>query len=621
MRHALAPDDAGFMPARVFWGLPEEHTLDRMTVTLPALTYRRTEELGLDFLLLYPSFGLTVLAVPDDEVRRAVARALNTYYAEVYADYSDRLEPVAVIPTFTPEEAVEELDYAVGRLGLKAVVMNGVIPRRRGRTAARPRGWTRSGTGACTTTTPVGALCRARRRPRVPRRRLRLGQPRLPSNYVYNHLGNFGAAQEAACRSLLMGGVTRRFPDLHFAFLEGGVAWAAQLYADVLGHYEKRNTDVVGMFDPRRFDLDQCAQLLDGFATGRIADRRERYERNAAKAKAAAPSDTLGFDDFAESQLTDPEQIVDIFTRQFHFGCEADDPLNALAFNGRVLPTARHSSAMFASDIGHWDVPDMRGVLPEAWELVDDGLLDEDEFRAFTFGNAVRMLTAANPDFFAGTAIADAVIPTTDRRADRSGAIVTGGGRGIGRRHCLELARHGARVVVNDPGVSVRGEGDAEPQPSAPPTTWWPRSSRRGAPRSPTTRRSRVGMRSRRWWRARSTSSAARRAGEQRGHPARPHDHLHDGGGLRPGPRRAPQGDVLDDQHACDYWRTVGKAGGENSARIVNTTSGAGMYGNVGQAAYAAAKAAIANLTLVTALEMGRYNLAANRSRRWRPPG
>ena len=233
------------------------------------------------------------------------------------------------------------------------------------------------------------------------------------SNYVYNHLGNFAAAQEAACRSLLMGGVTRRFPDLHFAFLEGGVAWAAQLYADLLGHFEKRNADVVGQFDPRRFDLDLCAKLLDGFATGRIADRRDRYERNAAKAQAAAPSDTLGFDDFAESELTDPDQIVDVFTRQFHFGCEADDALNALAFDSRVLPRGARLSAMFASDIGHWDVPDMRGVLPEAWELVEDGLLDEDEFRAFTFGNAARMLTAANPDFFAGTAVADAVTATT----------------------------------------------------------------------------------------------------------------------------------------------------------------------------------------------------------------
>jgi hypothetical protein len=47
----------------------------------------------------------------------------------------------------------------------------------------------------------------------------------------------------------------------------------------------------------------------------------------------------------------------------------------------------------------------MRHVLLEAWELVDDGLLDADEFRDFTFGNAARMLTANNPDFFAGTAV------------------------------------------------------------------------------------------------------------------------------------------------------------------------------------------------------------------------
>ena len=55
--------------------------------------------------------------------------------------------------------------------------------------------------------------------------------------------------------------------------------------------------------------------------------------------------------------------------------------------------------------IGHWDVTDMRDVLPEAWELVDDGLLDLAQFRDFTCGNAVRMLTAAAPDFFKGTVL------------------------------------------------------------------------------------------------------------------------------------------------------------------------------------------------------------------------
>ena len=67
-------------------------------------------------------------------------------------------------------------------------------------------------------------------------------------------------------------------------------------------------------------------------------------------------------------------------------------------------------------------------------------------------------------------------------------AIVTGGGRGIGREHCLELARHGASVLVNDPGVGLRGdEGEERPRP----TRWWTRSPPWAAWRSPTTRRSR----------------------------------------------------------------------------------------------------------------------------------
>jgi predicted TIM-barrel fold metal-dependent hydrolase len=406
MRRALAPEDGGFMPARVFWGLPEEHTLDRMTVTLPALTHRRAEEFGLDFLLLYPSFGLTVLTMPDAEVRGAVSRALNTYYAELYRDYRDRLAPVAVIPTFTPEEAIAELDHAVGVLGLRAIVMNGVIPR-----SERPDGtkapWLDTlGHGSAYDYDPVWARCEELGvTPAFHGIGYGWGSRVSATNYVHNHLGNFAAAQEAVCRSLVMGGVPRRFPELRFAFLEGGVAWGAQLYADLLGHYEKRNHEVVGQFDPHRFDLDQSARLLDEFATGRLRDHRDRYQHIAARLKDAPPHESLGTDDFAEAQITDPAQITDIFTRQFSFGCEADDPLNALAFDRALLPRGARLNAMFASDIGHWDVPDMRKVLVEAWELVDDGLLDLDEFRDFTFANSARMLTAGNPDFFAGTAV------------------------------------------------------------------------------------------------------------------------------------------------------------------------------------------------------------------------
>jgi NAD(P)-dependent dehydrogenase (short-subunit alcohol dehydrogenase family) len=65
-------------------------------------------------------------------------------------------------------------------------------------------------------------------------------------------------------------------------------------------------------------------------------------------------------------------------------------------------------------------------------------------------------------------------------------------------------------------------------------------------------------------------------------------------------------------KHACDYWRAQAKSGNAIDARIVNTVSGAGLWGNVGQSAYGAAKAAIANLTVVTAMEMRRYRVAVN---------
>jgi len=65
--------------------------------------------------------------------------------------------------------------------------------------------------------------------------------------------------------------------------------------------------------------------------------------------------------------------------------------------------------ALFSSDIGHWDVPDMRGVLLEAWELVEREQLAENDFRDFTFANAVDLFTSANPNFFEGTSVEEAV--------------------------------------------------------------------------------------------------------------------------------------------------------------------------------------------------------------------
>jgi hypothetical protein len=61
--------------------------------------------------------------------------------------------------------------------------------------------------------------------------------------------------------------------------------------------------------------------------------------------------------------------------------------------------------AIFGSDIGHWDVPEFDCPLEEAYELVEDGILDDAAFRDFVFGNPVRFYGSLDPDFFVGTAI------------------------------------------------------------------------------------------------------------------------------------------------------------------------------------------------------------------------
>jgi predicted TIM-barrel fold metal-dependent hydrolase len=410
--------DGGFLPVRVFHGLPAENTLDRMTATLPQLMHRRLDEFGIDFALLYPSFGLTLLALPDDEVRTAACRAYNLYVTEAYRDVRDRLEPVALIPTFTPGEAEAEIRHAVGVLGLKTVVMSGVVPRR-----VRPDGtehpWVDTlGHESQFDYDPVwAACCELHVAPAFHGIGYGWGSRVSSRNYVHNHLGNFAAAQEAACRSLVMGGVLRRFPDLRCTFLEGGVTWACQLYADLLGHFEKRNGVAVRAFDDATLDLPLATALYDEYATGAMAGDHARFatvmERAADAARAVDA--TAGVDDFAESGIRSADDIVDIFSRQFSFGCEADDPMNALAFDRHALPHGVRLAALFASDIGHWDVPDAREVLLEAWELVEDGRLDHTDFADFTGWNVVRTLTAANPTFFAGTALGGIAAPPSTR--------------------------------------------------------------------------------------------------------------------------------------------------------------------------------------------------------------
>jgi hypothetical protein len=226
------------------------------------------------------------------------------------------------------------------------------------------------------------------------------------TNYVYNHVGNFAAAGEAICRSLVFGGVPQRFPELRFAFLEGGIAWAVNLYADLLGHLAKRGRDAISHYDPAELDRALVEKLVLEHGPDALRERIDRLDEGLLMLS-DPQEDPDRLDEFAESGVTSAEDLARIFSERFTFGCEADDPLNALAFDRRFTPAGAKLRAVFASDIGHWDVPDMREVLPEAFELVENGQLDPAQFRAFVCDHAAELLLATNPDFFAGTVLAD----------------------------------------------------------------------------------------------------------------------------------------------------------------------------------------------------------------------
>ena len=391
-----------------WWALPSRNTLDRATAMLPGLLYERLDEMGIDVGILYPTVGLTVMAVDDAELRRAVARACNRYYADAYGPYADRLRPVGVIPTYDPDEAIAELEYATGTLGLKGFLFGGLVLRPTPGHAADDRAarWVDGlGLDSAHDYDPLWRRCAELGvSPTFHSTGIGFGSRTSPSSYVANHIGNFAAGGEAVCRSLFFGGAMTRFPELRWAFLEGGVAWACNLLADTVGHFEKRNRDALAHYDPAALDRTELRNLVERFGDDAFTDRIDRIDDTLAFLS-DPDEDPAGLDEWAASGVRSTADIVEIFTQRSFFGCEADDPMNALAFDDRVNPGGSRLRAMFASDIGHWDVPDFRGVLPEAWELIEHDLVDRAQFSDFMFGNVARLFAGTNPDFFAGTTV------------------------------------------------------------------------------------------------------------------------------------------------------------------------------------------------------------------------
>ncbi len=192
---------------------------------------------------------------------------------------------------------------------------------------------------------------------------------------------------------------------------------------------------------------------------------------------------------------------------------------------------------------------------------------------------------------------------------DNRVVVVTGAGRGLGRAHALAFAAHGAAVLVNDVGASLGGDGrDESPAAevvaeitatggravvNADDVSDWDGAGRMIAQAIDTfggldtlvcnagivRDRMLVNMSIDEW-------DAVARV------------HL--------------RGMFCPVRHATDHWRAMSKAGTPVEARIVTTSSGAGLFGSVSQANYSAAKAGIAAFTIVAAAELGRYGIAVN---------
>jgi predicted TIM-barrel fold metal-dependent hydrolase len=401
-----------------WWGAPTRNTLDRATASLPKLLYERLDEFGIDYAILFPSVGMTATYPKDADVRRAVCRGYNTYYADLYREYPDRLTAAAIIPMQTPQEAIEELDYAVNVLGLKVIFMQAYVRRpipavmRETPQAARWAFWLDTyGLDSAYDYDPVWKKClELKVAPCFHTGATGWGSHNSISTYCYNHIGNFATAGEAVCKSLFMGGVTRRFPNLKFGFLEGGVGWACNLYADLIGHWEKRNINALEELNPANLDRRLFIDLFRQYG-GRMVEKLDQPGKDPLGLGAGAG---LNQEKFAEPPLRDEwarcgirraEDIRELFVNSFYFGCEADDPINAWAFNDKVNRFGARLKAIFSSDISHWDVPNMNEVVEEAYELVEHELITETDFRSFVFANPVSFFGGVNPDFFKGTVI------------------------------------------------------------------------------------------------------------------------------------------------------------------------------------------------------------------------
>ncbi len=401
-----------------FWARPATNTLDRATAMIPGLRRTRMDDFGIDFSIIYPTLGLSWLDDPNDEFRPQLCRAYNAMAMDMLREHADRMTPVAVIPTFTPAEAIAELEHAVTVLGYKAIMVGTQVRRTVPAAKDAPPEIRKHAywmdplaLDSIYDYDPLWRKC-AELKVAVTGHNLIFGQGsrRSISNFMFNHIGHFAQGGQTFAKALFLGGVTKRFPTLNFAFLEGGAAWACELYNGVVSRWNKRSREAMDTYNPAKLDIGLLNAMLDKHGGASMRGRPELAEGvymgfGDNELHAVRQQDLDLLDDFAKTGIKRAEEIQDQVVRQFYFGAEADDPLVAVALNGKHTPFGARLNMVFGSDQGHWDVVDMLEVVEEAFELVEHGLMDEAAYRDFMFTNGAMLHAGVNRDFFKGTIV------------------------------------------------------------------------------------------------------------------------------------------------------------------------------------------------------------------------
>ena len=418
--HSLSPEERQRQRIRRpgWWGLPVKSE-DRAAAMIPRMFREKLDDWGIDVALVYPTLGFTLTReIPDDELLQATVRAYNVMVADMFSSVSDRAIPAGVVSLNRPDEAIAQIEHAHS-LGIKMLSVNGIVPR----TFEADADWQPDpkkrrvyidglGMDSPYDYDPVWQKfvdCKIA----VTSHNGGNGWPNRnsPTNYVSNHLGHFAEAHHLFARSLFLGGVTERFPTLNFGFLEGGVGWGCNLYGDLYGHWKVWNRKHMDQHrKPTNLDLNVVRSYFDKYAEpgwpfeGRLDEilsrNLEMVEQNVTQAFLAERDAKA--DDFSNVNVNGRKDITRLFAKPFYFGCEADDPMTAVAFNEKI---GLNLKPMLGSDISHFDVADADEVLEEAWESVEHGIINEDNFRDFTFTNAVKLHGGMNPDFFKGTLV------------------------------------------------------------------------------------------------------------------------------------------------------------------------------------------------------------------------